>query len=267
MNVNRIAEIINEKGYEAIVNEFTKGSIVKTAISVGTGNVRPAIYPDQFAEDGLTDEEIADKAIELYEKNKTPDFDTSNIMKEDYIKENMFVTVRRPIIDNSYTKAFLDMQLVLNVKVSELENGEFASYKVQKELAEALGFTEDIFDEAINNTQFCLSTMGDAIKAIASDEEIPDCGMYVVSNELRSYGAAVIYNMKFLESLAGLFDGDLVIIPSSIHEVIVLKFDAKTNISELNEMVKQVNYTSVEETEQLSDHVYIFMKDSKVLSF
>ena len=267
MNINKIAEIIEEKGYKAVVHEVTKGSIVKMGISIGEGTVRPTIYPDQFEAFELADEEIADKVIELYEKNKTPNFDTSNIMKDDYVKKNAFVTVRRPINDNSFTKAFLDLQLVLNVKVSGVEDDKFASYKVQKELAESLELTEDIFDEAIKNTRFSVKTMGEVVKSIAPDEEIPDCGMYIVSNERRTQGAAAIYNKELFKSFADLIDSDLVIIPSSIHELIVMKYDSKVSIYELNNMVKETNETSVLPEEQLSDHVYIFNRSTNSLTY
>ena len=267
MNINKIAEIINQKGYKAEVHEIVKGSSTRTAIVVGDGTVRPTIYPDQFEAFELADDEIADKVIELYEKTKTPNFDTSNIMKKDYVKENAFVTVRRPITDNSYTKAYLDLQLVLNVKVSGLEDGEFASYKVSKEQAEVLGLTEDIFDEAINNTRFSVMTMGEAVKSIAPDEEISDCGLYIVSNERRSQGAAAIYNMELFKSFADLIDSDLVIIPSSIHELIVIKYDKSVSIYELNNMVNEANETSVLPEEQLSDHVYIFNRSTNSLTY
>ena len=267
MNINKIAEIIEEKGYKAVVHEIPKGSIVKMGISIGEGTVRPTIYPDQFEAFELSDDEIADKVIELYEKNKTPNFDTSNIIKEDYVKKNAFVTVRRPIIDNSYTKAFLDMQLVLNVKVSGLVDDEFASYKVSKKQAEVLGFTEDIFDDAIDNAKFSVRTMGETINSIAPDEEIPDCGLYIVSNERRTQGAAAIYNMELFKSFADLIDSDLVIIPSSIHELIVVKYDKSFSIYELNNMVKKANETSVLPEEQLSDHVYIFNRNTNSLTY
>ena len=267
MNINKIAEIIEEKGYKAVVHEVTKGSIVKMGISIGEGTVRPTIYPDQFEAFELADDEIADKVIELYEKNKTPNFDTSNIIKKDYIKENAFVTVRRPINDNSYTKAYLDLQLVLNVKVSVSEDDEFGSYKVSKKQAEALELTEDIFDEAINNTRFSVRTMGEVVKSIAPDEKIPDCGMYIVSNERKTQGAAAIYNKELFKSFADLIDSDLVIIPSSIHELIVIKYVSGISIYELNNMVKEANETSVLPEEQLSDHVYIFNRNTNSLTY
>ena len=269
MNINKIAEIIEEKGYKAVVHEIPKGSTIKMGISIGEGTVRPTIYPDQFEAFELSDDEIADKVIELYEKNKnkTPNFDTSNIMKLDYIKENAFVTVRRPIMDNSYTKAFLDMQLVLNVKVSGLEDDEFASYKVSKKQAEVIGLTEDIFDEAINNTRFSVRTMGEVVKSIAPDEEILDYGLYIVSNERRTQGAAAIYNMELFKSFADLIDSDLVIIPSSIHELIVVKYDSGISIDGLNNMVKETNEIQVLPEEQLSDHVYIFNRSTNSLTY
>lgn len=170
-------------------------------------------------------------------------------------------------MDNSYTKAFLDLQLVLNVKVLGLEDDEFTSYKVSKKQAEVLGLTEDIFDEAIANTKFSVRTMGEVIKSIAPDEEIPDCGLYIVSNERRTQGAAAIYNMELFKSFAEKLDSDLVIIPSSIHELIVMKYVSGINIYELNNMVNETNEAQVLPEEQLSDHVYIFNRSTNSLTY
>lgn len=261
MNINRIAEIIKERGYEAVVHEVTKGSIVKMGISVGTGTVRPTIYPDSFTG---TDEEIADKIIEVYENHETPNFDTSKLTDINYIKENMFVEMRRPISDYCFTKDYLDMQLVLRVKVHDIDG--FASYRVDQKQAEQLGFDESIFDEAIKNTTFKFNPMGAVIGEMMGDNDIPDCGMYIVSNDEKMFGASVIFDKIYLKSIADLLNSDLVIIPSSIHEIIIVKGGLQ-DVDYLNQMVVEVNETQVEEAEQLSDHVYIFEKETGIIKF
>lgn len=110
-------------------------------------------------------------------------------------------------------------------------------------------------------------TMGEAVKSIAPDEEIPDCGLYMVSNERRTQGAAAIYNMELFKSFAEKLDSDLVIIPSSIHELIVMKNDSSVSIDYFNNMVKEVNEIQVLPEEQLSDHVYIFNRSTNSLTY
>lgn len=264
MNINKVAEIINQKGYKAEVQEIVKGSTTKTAIVMGSGNVRPSIYPEQFTANDFTDEEIANKVIEIYENNKTPDFDVSMITDVDYIKENMFVSVRRPMDDGSFAKAYLDIQLVLRVNVTGMEN---ASFKVNKDLAEKLGLDESIFDEAIKNMNFNFNPMGSIIGMMLGNDEVHDCGMYVVSTEDRNFGGAAIYDMVLLKSIADMLNSDLIIIPSSVHELIIVKNEPKNNISDMDAMVKEVNDTQVESADQLADHAYVYLRNQNKIVY
>lgn len=110
MNINNILSILESKGLKAEIREVQKGSITKTGIELGEGQIRPVIYLESFDQD-LSDEEVADEIIDLYGKNVTPDFDTNHIMDIDYIKENMIVAIRRPAEDQLFTKDVLDMQI------------------------------------------------------------------------------------------------------------------------------------------------------------
>lgn len=258
MNINTVTEIINQKGFKAEVQEITKGSAARIGIVIGDGNIRPTIYPDSIMAE--TEEEMADKAISLYEANKLPGFDISRITEADYIKENMFVSVRRPIEDNAFVKSFLDIQLVLRAKVQD-PNGTFASYIVKKDLAEKCGFDESIFDEAIKNMEFEFKPLGSL-----DADDVPECGIYVVSTEDSLFGAAAIFDKVFLKSIAELLNSDLTIIPSSVHELLIVKHDSD-NVSSLNQMVVEVNYTQVKAEEQLADHVYIFHKNDNSIEY
>lgn len=50
----------------------------------------------------------------------------------------------------------------------------------------------------------------------------------------------------------------IIIIPSSVHEVIVMSYDSEMDILGLNEMVQEVNRTALDATEVLSNHAYLF---------
>ena len=52
--------------------------------------------------------------------------------------------------------------------------------------------------------------------------------------------------------------GDFYILPSSVHELLVIPRDAGMEISELEKMVCEVNATQVSVEERLSDHVYAY---------
>ena len=89
--------------------------------------------------------------------------------------------------------------------------------------------------------------------------------MFVISNKVRINGAANIFYEDVLAEIAERFGTDLYILPSSIHECIAVSTNTAT-VEELAEMVASVNACDVEESEQLSDHVYYYDAKSRTLS-
>ena len=104
---------------------------------------------------------------------------------------------------------------------------------------------------------------------LADEEEQKDffarMPMYIVSNTRKLYGACCVLYPGLLTLLADKLDGDFYILPSSIHEVILLK-DTKTETPEqLRKMIREVNETHVEPEEVLSDSLYYYSrKDKKI---
>jgi len=85
--------------------------------------------------------------------------------------------------------------------------------------------------------------------------------MYVLSNQDKINGAAcILYPDLLLEFAEGL-GRDLYIIPSSIHEVILVPALEEQEHESLSKMVREVNSTQVEEEEVLADHVYFFSRE------
>ena len=60
--------------------------------------------------------------------------------------------------------------------------------------------------------------------------------------------------------------GDLLILPSSVHEVLVIPDAGWDDYEELNAMVRAVNRDMVSKEEQLSDHIYRYIKREKKLT-
>lgn len=105
------------------------------------------------------------------------------------------------------------------------------------------------------------------LKNMESEIEEKHIPMYVLTNEKRYYGAACMVYPDVLDTIAHELQDDFYILPSSIHEIIVV---AKTECADsfsLNEMIEEVNRTQVEEDEWLSDHTYLYQrKNQKLIS-
>ena len=87
--------------------------------------------------------------------------------------------------------------------------------------------------------------------------------MYLLSNTDKTFGAITIYMMGALALIAEQLKADLYIIPSSIHECIIVPFNKNYNKSSLLEMVKDINETQVTPEEVLSNRVYTYTREKK----
>ena len=91
--------------------------------------------------------------------------------------------------------------------------------------------------------------------------------LYILTNEYRTNGATALLYDGLLFDIAELLKKDLLILPSSIHEILILGLDAsdRQRLSHYNEMVQEVNASHLLDEEVLSDHVYCYCRSEKML--
>ena len=91
-------------------------------------------------------------------------------------------------------------------------------------------------------------------KYLLFENEIP---MYIMSNPIKMNGAATMAYPGVIRNFAETIRKNLYVIPSSIHEVILVP-ESGTEDTSLNDMVAEVNHTQVDPKEVLADHVYYY---------
>ena len=84
--------------------------------------------------------------------------------------------------------------------------------------------------------------------------------MYVLTNEKRINGAGTMFYDGLLKKFADKIEKDLIIIPSSVHEVILIPKDNEISDEEINEMIGEVNENELETVEILSNHMYLYCR-------
>lgn len=98
-------------------------------------------------------------------------------------------------------------------------------------------------------------------------EDFPEPGenaMTVVTNDVGVNGAAVIFYPEMMEKMAEMAEGDYFILPSSVHETIILPDNGALTAKELEAMVTEINATQVEPWDRLTDEVYHYDPIDKV---
>lgn len=86
--------------------------------------------------------------------------------------------------------------------------------------------------------------------------------MYVLTNEHKFHGAGCILYGNLLKEIADKWGCDICIIPSSIHETLLIPMSAAGSCAVTSQMVREVNQTQVSPEEILSDHVYQFNRET-----
>ena len=90
---------------------------------------------------------------------------------------------------------------------------------------------------------------------VGEDDMIP---MYICTNADKLNGAGVILYQGLLQEFADRVGSDFYILPSSIHETLLIPVNSDMDIEYLRDMVRTVNRTEVAPDEILSDSVYYY---------
>ena len=89
--------------------------------------------------------------------------------------------------------------------------------------------------------------------------DLPHGTIFVVSNKDGLDGASVLANPEAMQLIqAHLGSGELIIIPSSVHEILVLRREDAPSVSDLNQVIREVNQAEVAEKARLADHAFSF---------
>ncbi len=130
---------------------------------------------------------------------------------------------------------------------------------------------EELLQAALETNNYNTFSMMDiTIKSLIEDgvpdeiiEQIKEASndQIVITNMDKTFGASAIYRKDLLKEIADKFESDLYIIPSSIHELIVMPINDISR-ENMDAMVNDVNENEVDPTERLSNHIYIFRRDT-----
>lgn len=146
-----------------------------------------------------------------------------------------------------------------------IKNEHLAMWQTDFETIRALAFAHTprllpAYIQPIADTLHDLLEDQPALEQLLSldDENIPT--LYVLTNETQICGASCMLYPTLLSEFAEELGQDLYVLPSSIHEVLLLPTDKRDMDQSLSALVRQVNEEQLPETQQLSDHVYYYSR-------
>lgn len=254
-------------------------SITDLAKDAGRVKVEPVFDMDKAYErylggesiDGLAKEMISFRNSDALPK---PDSDMINDLgRYDLIKDRLIIRAvgrgnNKKFLANRPHRVFGDIAFVCYILLESSDKGDMSicitdeMMRTYKEQGVSFG---QLFRETCRNSRnLCPPHIVD-INEMSDIEMIPDdVKMYCVSNRNYSWGAGVIFYEGFLREFSNEYcsGGDLVIIPSSVHETIIMKYEPeKVSLEEMESIISSVNETLPTEL-ILSYHLYYYEASS-----
>lgn len=250
-------------------------------------DIAPTIYLDSFYELYTNGENIKSiiRQIEIiYEQNKNNVTFDVNILKHfDTIKDKIVYKVvnyrsNEKLLEQVPHKRILDLAVVFYCLLDN-EYGRSATALIYNNNLKNWNVTiDDVYKAALKNTPDLLHSKISSMAALfekcgvnVDGEEVDlkdyvPSDMYVLTNESKLNGAACILYENVLYDFAQKLGADLYILPSSVHEVILLPKLSMFEKDELVNMVKEVNTEGVAADEVLSDHVYEYNRTERLIT-
>lgn len=195
------------------------------------------------------------------------------IMKEKLSVEVISAEVNEELLAKVPHDRIEDLAVVYRFIMESNEDGR-ASILVNNDLIERMGVThEQLRADALENSSeirpAVIQGMNEVMKEMMGPEAyemfgIPDDTeemMFIATVPDKNSGAGVLAYQDFMDQAAEKIGGDFFILPSSIHEILLVPDDGQKGADELKAMVMDVNATQVSPEERLSDNVYHY--DSK----
>ena len=195
------------------------------------------------------------------------------IMKEKLSVEVISAEANEELLAKVPHDRIEDLAVVYRFIMESNEDGR-ASILVNNDLIERMGVThEQLRADALENSPgirpAVIQGMNEVMKEMMGPEAyemfgIPDDTeemMFIATVPDKNSGAGVLAYQNFMDQAAEKIGGDFYVIPSSIHEILLVPDNGEVQAEGLKEMVQEVNATEVSPEEKLSDNVYHY--DSK----
>lgn len=237
-------------------------------------NIAPTLYLQYYYElyqDGTSFKEVFEELLGNYEANRpTTSIDVTFFTDFEQVKERIVFQLvnydkNQELLKQIPHIPYLNLAIIFKCMVYSDMTGN-ASILIHNQHMERWNInTAQLLELAKQNTPKLLPCTLRSLESLLGSSTlltIPgQYPMYILTNELKLHGASCILYPNLLKELSKHTDSSFYILPSSIHEVLLLPACDKDSIQELSCLVKEVNCTQVSDTEILSDNAYYYDKD------
>ena len=256
-------------------------------------NIAPNIYLKPYYKaylEGVSLEEIADRLCVIYNSCSEPELNQRFSYTLEEMKPYIFYRLvsfekNQKLLKTVPYFRYLDLAITFHCLVRDDEEG-IGTVRITNEHMSLWELTPEILKElAVQNTEklfpYSIKSMEEVLLGMLKDtapgeteemqqilslesnhrgEEVRQARpmMYILTNRKGINGATCLLYKDVIRNFARQIKADLYLLPSSIHEIILVPRERNMKVEALSKMVEDVNRTQVAEEEVLSDHVYYY---------
>ena len=303
--IQKFTEELQQRIPEAEINrtDVKKANVTLDALSINadatfpglpTAQAAPLIYLNDIYkrhEAGFTPSECADAIKDFIDESRY-DLPSLPQLNKDTAKEQLYAVVLNKNMSKNYLEDAItrdipgtDLTIAARFHVGEIK-GNHASFLVTETNCSLFEMSPsevlDIaFDNSAKDNYRCMSladTLADIMQKQGAPEEMINemrssqemmPPIYMLSNNTGIDGAvAIAFPEVMKDACNSIGEERCYVIPSSRHEVLLIpeSFGNEAGVEELNDMVKSVNQSEVNDEDQLSDSVYLWNGKSLVMA-
>ena len=294
----QLQELVEDGTCVRIQKVLKNNNVVRYAAIITEENstISPSIYLENYYGDYINGQSlscICHDILSMHEKYKNGiKFNIEDYFNYNYVKDKIYLKVinkakNEEFLKNIPHREFFDLALVAYIALEEAQNGK-GTITVNNKNLEIWNVTMDeVFDIAFTNVYKKMPPRLDKITSVMRQllserlcdeqdmemeeeinrvidliEENNETAMYMLTNSIKLNGACYIVYDEYLREFANSINSDLYIIPSSIHELLLIPMDSGIDKKDLENMVHEVNITELSPGEVLSDNVYEFYRET-----
>lgn len=252
-------------------------------------NIAPTIYLENIYEDYQNGKSLhfcIEELKDMYLRNRTIPgiemnfFNDFSIVKDKIHPRVINTDMNQHMMDEMPHFEYGDLSIGFFVDISEPNLHLNGSIRVKNEHLAGWEITpKELLEAAILNDrekrEYEIKPMVSVLSDML-DEDLEDLlfegmreesGMYVFKNDIGSFGAVGMIYQDLLDEHAQYINGSFYVLPSSVHELILVSAESKlcSGVENFRNMVQEINSSELATEEVLSNNVYFYDKEAKAL--
>lgn len=284
---NSVIEKLGKEYQVTVCKSDKNNGVVCTGLRVQKNDcsVAPLIYLDEHFrqyKNGNTTLSSIVKYVVKESRKKSPCVDIQQYLIYENIRKNVVYRLvntesNRDLLEDIPHLEFLDLSIIFRCTVAQEDIGP-ASILIHNVHMKLWDITiQELYQDAVMNTprleEYEIKSMTEVMREIMTEENSDGSGqdaymeefsdsvpLYVLSNKNRIEGAGCMLYPDLMKDFSDTIGSSFYIIPSSVHECLLLPPKEDVQGGEIRNMIKEINDTQVSIEERLSYSLYYYDK-------